>query len=269
MKKITITSLALLFVLVLACRKEKPQFDLSDKDPCSCAQEVSAEFKIIELEDSPQFNPIGTETDTICRERGVYFIANEDDAEYTWYIGSEVLHTKQVGRYFTSDWINQDIPITLVVRKDPNLTCFPNDDGYDSVVKLMHVYPRPILIPQDTVYFTPTAGTYRMKGPHLVDSFDVTFWATPHLASGVDYSYKIFNYDGLGSNCLNSNPSTQVRINAFAFRQVWLDNVGYPQYFRGDIHRRLDGITEMNFKYSLDGTSSTVVERTYYGRKIN
>jgi len=260
---LSITSILLMLLLTLSCRKEKPAFDLSDKDPCSCSSEVSAEFKIIELEDSPQFNPIGTETDTICRERGVYFIANEDDAEYTWYIGSEILHTKQVGRYFNSDWINQDIPISLVVRKDPNLTCFPNDDGYDSVVRLMHVYPRPILIPQDTVYFTPTAGTYRVKGPHLVDSFDVTFWSVPYLGG---YSYKIFNFDGLGSSCENPNAT----IRAFTYRQVWLDGVGFPcKYFRGDIHRRLNGITEMNFRYSVDGTSSTIVERTYYGRKLN
>jgi hypothetical protein len=267
MKKLTTyTSIFLAaLLLAIACKKEKPELNVSDHDPCSCASEVSADFKIIELEDSPQFNPIGTETDTICRERGVFFRANEDNAEYTWYIGSEILNTQQVGRYFDNTWANQNIPITLVVRKDPNLTCFPNDDGYDSVVRYMHVYPRPIMIPQDTVYFTPTAGTYRVKGPHLVDSFDVTFWAVPSIG-GFSYSYKIFNFDGLGSSCENPNAD----IGGFTFRQVWLDGVGFPcNYFRGDIHRKLNGVTEMNFRYSLDGTSSNIVERTYFGRKLN
>jgi hypothetical protein len=122
----------------------------------------------------------------------------------------------------------------------------------------------------DTAYFTPTAGTYRVKGPHLVDSFDVAFWAIPHIVSGGTlYSYKIFNYDGLGSNCLNSIPVYQVRIKAFTYRKVWLGYVAHPDYFGGTIHRRLDGVTEMNFTYSLDGTSANMVNRTYYGRKIN
>ena len=40
---------ALLLLVVWACRKEKPEFNLSDKDTCSCASEVSAEFDIFEL----------------------------------------------------------------------------------------------------------------------------------------------------------------------------------------------------------------------------
>jgi len=250
---------------VLACKKiEQPEMAQLNKE-CECAKEVSADFKIIELEDSPQFNPEGVETDTICRERGVRFVASESDAEYTWYIGSEILTTQTVGRYFNSDLINQNISIALVVRKKPNLICFPTDDGYDSIVKYMHVSPRPFLVMPDTAYFTPTAGTYRVKGPHLADSFEVAFWAVPHF-SGLNYNYKIFNYDGLGSSCENQNAN----IDAFTYRKAWLVDVGFPcNYFRGNIHRRLNGIIEMNFLYSTDGTSSNIVSRTYYGRKIN
>jgi hypothetical protein len=44
-----IAPVLLMLLLAVACRKEKPAFDLSDKDPCSCASEVSAEFDIFEL----------------------------------------------------------------------------------------------------------------------------------------------------------------------------------------------------------------------------
>jgi len=161
-KPIPILSLfALLLLFVWACRKEKPAFDLSDKDPCSCASEVSAEFDIHEVT-----WVLETLTDNIFGDRNARFTAHEEDAEYTWYIGSEVLTTKSVTRFFNSGLVGMTIPITLVVRKEPNSTCFPDDDGYDSIVKYMKIFDR---CAQPHIL----EGTFRFAENNSSDSVDI------------------------------------------------------------------------------------------------
>jgi hypothetical protein len=134
MKKLTLyTSIFLAaLILTLACKKEKPELNISDHDPCGCASEVSADFDIYELV-STQDDDFETLTDHILDDRYAKFVAKEENAEYTWYIGSQTFNTKEASRYFSRDWIGYNIPITLVVQKTPNSTCFPNDDGYDSI----------------------------------------------------------------------------------------------------------------------------------------
>jgi hypothetical protein len=261
--KAGVLSFCIAIVLLFACKKEKPDI-MQPIDPCACASEVSADFDIIELERMIQFNPIGTLTDTIIRNANVIFRAHEENAEYKWTIGSENVTTQEVIRKFTDAWVGLNIPITLVVNKTPNSTCFPDDDGYDSVVKIMHVSNRPIMDYPDTVYYTSLAGTYRVKGPHLVDSFEVTFWASPRLGSGVGYMFNVLNFDGHGSNCVGSAVLSKAN-----YRQAWSGGGGFAcKYFLGDIHNRLDGIVEMNFAYEID-TPMVATNRTYYGRKIN
>lgn len=164
-KPIPILSLfAMLLLFVWACRKEKPEFDLSDKDPCSCASEVSAEFDIQEIINI-QYG-LETFTDYVFENRTVRFTAREENADYKWYLGSEILTGKSVSRYFNSSVVNMTIPITLVVKKNPNKTCFPNDDGYDSVVKYMDVIERcaqPHML----------EGTFRFAEENSTDSIDI------------------------------------------------------------------------------------------------
>ena len=100
-KPIPILSLfAMLLLFVWACRKEKPEFDLSDKDPCGCASEVSAEFDIQEIINI-QYG-LETFTDHVFENRTVRFTAREENADYKWYLGSEILTGKSVSRYFNS-----------------------------------------------------------------------------------------------------------------------------------------------------------------------
>src|SRR5690606_9243363 len=118
-----------------------------------------------------------TETDTIFKDKNVRFTAKEKNAEYTWYMGTEILTDSVVQRYFGDDLAGANLPITLVVKKQPNKLCFPNDDGYDSITKYIHVANLPILDCPNANYGT-LQGDYRVKSEHLPDSFDIQIYFT-------------------------------------------------------------------------------------------
>jgi len=199
---------AIIFLIVLAslftlgCKKyEQPELTPVNQD-CSCASEVSADFEILELETLPQFDYEGTNTDTIYMGKNVIFRAKEEGAEYTWYIGNEILDTKEVGRYFSSAYADQEITVSLVVRKQANTICFPNDDGYDSISKTFYVqnYASGDLTSMYDNGVTLMEGVYRVKSPAMIDSIDITIdyidrTPPPSPIEQID----ITNFDGQGT----------------------------------------------------------------------
>ena len=251
------------FILVFACKKEQPGMQNAE-DPCECASEVSADF-LIEERGWSSINEKFTETDTIYHPKNVRFTAKLDDAEYTWYIGAEVINDKSYMRFFDESTVGEDITVTLVVKKEPNTLCFPNDDGYDSIIKTMHVSPYPILDwDNDTIIRQGVTGTYRVKGPHLSDSFDIKVWTT--FGNFPQHTkVHITNFDGKGTNCLDKIAN----LNDANYRQHWISPAGACHGLRGYIHNKMDGTTEMNFSYSeepWDGLN--LIDRVYFGRKL-
>lgn len=270
MKKITIISLALLFVLVLACRKEKPPFDLSDKDPCSCASEVSAEFKI---EEWVITNPtaIWDETDTCNRISIMRFSALENDANCKWYIGNQIVNAQVVTRNFSSAWVAGDIPITLVVNKEPNRICFPNDDGYDSITKTFYVSQYPIYDYENHEIHHPLEGVYRVIGSHLTDSIDVTLnmRLNPTTAAGfVD----VLNADGSGLMCTEAYGSGSRGLNYLSFRRMSFGfftqgSTSFCEAISGNLRKDENGNAELNFKLN-HGNPLIEIQWMLKGRKL-
>jgi hypothetical protein len=277
---LSITSILLTLLLALACRKEKPAFDLSDKDPCSCATEVSAEFdmyqSLIDYGNNNYSQYIDILTDTIF-SGATGFIAKEENADsYKWYIGSQTFDTRQTGRAFPSDLGGQDIPITLVVRKTPNKTFYPDDDGYDSITKMLHIsiYPildEPVVTPTTyyrNVQFGSTEGTYRLKGDHLPDSIDMNINV---CISNINLYYVEFmNIDGMGTNC---NTSGRVFNNSmYRYINFGFGNGISTEFCRnwaGTIHNRIDGLAEISLQYREPTPDGTVRTWYYYkGRKL-
>jgi hypothetical protein len=145
------------FVLLTSCRKEQPS--MNENNNCDCAKEVSADFQMGE-----KFGEEFVELDTIAmpisyydgnpanfgyqNDVYVYFSANIKNAiSYEWQVGANSItqSTKDFGLYF-SDTIGT-IPVRLIVHAKPNLICFPNDDGVDTVVKYLtirNVVPDPL-----------------------------------------------------------------------------------------------------------------------------
>jgi hypothetical protein len=76
------------------------------------------------------------------------FIPTEKNAKYTWKLGSEIITDRVFSRSFEDAIGPQRIPVTLIVEKEPNSNCFPNDDGKDTVTRfidLRYQYSYPII----------------------------------------------------------------------------------------------------------------------------
>jgi len=267
MKKTLLLTTLILLTILMACHKDQPEINNTPTDPCSFAKEVSADFDILEI--SGQTGSIfekTTPTDTIFKNKSVRFIAKDSTATYTWYIGNEVLTEREVVRHFDQSLSGQDITIALVVKKAPNLICLPNDDGYDSITKIMHVSQFPI-DNNPILDLGGIVGTYRMKSAHLPDSFDISFDASYNIYH--TKTFNITNFDGYGTNCIE-----QAKLNGRNYKQVWTNDgttTSQCDHLKGYIHNKLNGEVEMKFTTGewITGVGEKIYKWDYLGRKLN
>ena len=247
--------------LAVACKKEKPLLDISDKDPCSCAKEVSAEFDIQEVINIQYGRE--TITDHVFENRTVRFTAHEEHEDYKWYLGSEILTGKSVSRYFNSSVANMTIPVTLVVKKNPNKTCFPNDDGYDSVVKYMDVIERcaqPHML----------EGTFRFAEENSTDSIDIRlergFYGT--TTDCEDFDIEIIGQpNGFCSGKFRECVQTYRELR---FRPGSLNLELCPNAATINLMRmNFDNSVYLNIWYRPDASIPFAHEKEYHGRKLN
>lgn len=214
--------LASFVFIIFSCKKEQPQPNNGLKN-CDCAHQVNANFSIEEIASVVNQDQYLTETDTIYAGKNVRFYAKEDSAEYTWYIGSEVLTTREVKRYFSSAYAGITIPISLVVKKKPNSICFPNDDGYDSISKSFYIVPE-LQFPQfyqDTNF--RIEGNYRVKSEFDSDSLDINVNLEQYY-SGVPTTELII-ISGLKQDSI-----LVTRPNGYNYNQIWF---GYIDWYPG------------------------------------
>lgn len=184
---------SLSFLLVFtSCKKEVQPGMAPLNQGCDCAKEVTADFQILEVAGYGWDDELDTETDTIFYNKNVYFVAKEENASYTWIIGSETLTGKKVGRYFDETTKGHTISVTLIVKKKPNTICLPNDDGIDTLTKTFFVANKMLIENSPTPYFME--GTYRVKDSMDVDSIDIIF--DYYYNSSQDTGAKLINYDG-------------------------------------------------------------------------
>jgi hypothetical protein len=249
MKKILFLLLGFIVFSLISCKKVQPKMDTTD---CSCAKETSAEFDIEEIWRLGLWDEKRSISDSTFNEINIGFTAKAENATYKWYIGNEMLDTKSVIRYFNSSLVGQTIPITLVVRKNPNYICFPNDDGYDSITKMVVItnkdYYSSFLEPNPTL-----EGVYRMKEANGNDSVDITI----NMFRTTSNRVEVTNYDGNGSNL----PYTQSEIVACLYRQMWWDQ----NKFNLMLYHKPNGeaILTLNPKPSIEAPTYH-----YKGRKI-
>lgn len=223
-------------------------------EDCSCANEVSADFL---MEEAYAYNNDiqrrFTATDSILGDKIVRFRAVENNAEYTWYVGQEIVEgSSEVVRNFPSNFVGQSLPITLVVRKKPNAMCFPNDDGYDSITKYITVAMN--LLNYYNRTDVPLSGNFRMKSPTMVDSIDISTTFYSSVSGGLRYFIirNIPNYHGYDSLYTHVAPKN--------YRQYW-EQIG--QYMV-DFHHRLDGKVILKMENLISGRPSQYFE----GRKL-
>ena len=266
MKKRILIALLVLFSVIVACHKDQPEMNTFNQG-CDNAKEVNSEFTMEEIatqigvDYEEQYR---TETDTIYEGRNVRFHALEDNAEYTWYIGSEVLHERTFYRQFNAPLAGQTLPITLVVKKNVNEICFPNDDGYDSITKNIIVTNAFDYYAFFSDYQWRWEGMYRFKDAAMADSVDIKI----ELGTGVNVFGELvsdliiyYNYDGMGDTLNNS-------LDYICYRQIFTD--GHDCFDNGSLKWDLNDVYELKIPHN--GTSSnhrTCADYHYFGRKLN
>lgn len=260
--KITFALFLVLLLVGVSCKKEQPQPN-NGLENCSCAHEVNADFTIEEMTtNNPNFVEY-TETDTIFAGKNVRFYAKEENATYTWYIGSEVLDSREVKRYFAETLAGQTITISLVVHKTPNLLCFPSDDGYDSITKSFVIADayNPTTFYNNQHTNPRFEGVFRMKNENSADSLDITieFLATGESGPGAFSVNRmlIYNLDGSGSLTICSYASSA------NYRQLWFELSGYQG---GTLHYKMDNSVELAF-VQYPTYPQPIIH--FKGRKIN
>lgn len=261
MKKTIIICLAVL--LFASCKKEQPEMSTLNAG-CDCAEEVKSKFEMLEMTSGNENFADYTDTDSIFGDKNVLFKALTENAEYTWYIGTEVLNTREVKRFFPNSMIGQTVPITLVTKKKANTVCFPNDDGYDSVVKYLTIAQLDLYNNFDT---TRIEGYYKVKSPLLNDSIILTI---DYIETGIGYYYNFYNYNGVDSNCIKVIGTGDVGHN---YRQLFVNTPAgiSNDYLQGTVYVGQNNSAELDLTTGayIDGVWQPVVYYwKYKGRKL-
>jgi hypothetical protein len=141
--------LVLSIIIVFGCNHCKDECDDSTDPNCPNYQEpinpcdgvfaTSAQFSMMQ---SPNINGVPPDTlITFYREcvimKPITLRAHLNDCSYHWIIGANDYYTQEVSFNFSSTYVDQQIPITLIVSRTPNTACFPEDDGLDTVSKII------------------------------------------------------------------------------------------------------------------------------------
>jgi len=148
MNKVFLYSLLFLFVVVTGCKEDDEDQccdptnpECPNYDPCINESPVTAEFKIYDdvFSGGPNADQ-WFEDDKIYRGR-IKFEAVEDSANYIWYLGAETITGTEFKEVIknTGDLLPGTYTAALVVDKEPNTFCFPEDDGRDSIFKTFDI----------------------------------------------------------------------------------------------------------------------------------
>lgn len=111
------------------------------EDPCRALHATSADFSIMEYHGN--IYPLNQlwkyySSDTVS-SLYIQFKANDSLADaYEWHIGSGIYTKRSVALYFPNSIVGQSVPITLILSKKTNQTCFPNDRGVDTLTKKVY-----------------------------------------------------------------------------------------------------------------------------------
>mgnify|MGYP003635969846 CR=1 FL=1 len=251
------------FVLLGACKKcEDPKNpECPNYNPCVGKELSSARFKMLE-----GFDYRGQHywEDSIFMGYQIYFNSelNEEQFEHTWYVGADVFHSQNaLSMRFDNVPRPADIDITHVINYEPNLTCFPDDDGYDSIVQTVHLIKR-----WDEL---ATYGTFRGVIDNQLDSFEMSFFngnnkgkIIDDFASNSQYSL-IINFHNQGDTINTYDSQNQYGVPLVVNRHgIFYDRTA------GTIEVLADNSVEMRYKinYNILQDSAWHVFR---GRKVN
>jgi hypothetical protein len=234
------------------CKKcqDPSNSECENYDPCFSEKPVSASFKI--LETVTGYTPFwqNYDTDTLASSYAK-FEADIEGAEYKWEIGAKTYTEKSFSQSFIGVADKTVIPVTLIVKKQPNKGCNPNDDGIDT-------FTRKLVIVNDCKLFSLNE-TYKFRGSYTdspKDIFDMSFYIkkTP-----LDYYFTI---DPL----INPYRFQETSGTTFGYRQIEFRTNTEPGYTGRAFLKPNDSI-EVHFSYFTDIRVPKVF-KTFLGKKI-
>jgi len=260
MKKAIIITIVFFAAMALnSCRKpctDPTNPNCENYDPCYNLKPTSAGFKTYDpMMFAQSLKEQGLVWDVITDtvRHSCYFVAEEEAAKYTWLIGGGVYHTRTVSIDFTSSGIAAGtfIPVTLIVEKEPNKNCFPNDDGRDTFTKQ-------ILVARSSI------NKYFEMEPEDDDSFifrslnhnNWTFSIKSILVDSTIHFYRGRFWDNIPQGFQLDFPNSQVKFTR------WNSKINYQQFddFKSNPNKSIKVIT-----YYVDGVNYDFrVITTYY-----
>lgn len=119
-------------LLLVACPEEEVPVK---PDPCDGEVPFSADFHIYEAHESFPENWVYYDTDTVGIP-SVIFHALNDNANYEWHLGSEIITERTFTRMYFP--INEFIPVTLIARRKKDTGCFPDEKEIDTVTRYFY-----------------------------------------------------------------------------------------------------------------------------------
>lgn len=143
---------------------------------------------------------LGTQSVIISNFRQIRFIADDPDADYyEWQIGAGTYHTASVTLSLSGmgSLLPIDIPARLIIHKEADTGCFPNDNGIDTLERSLHIIKdgcEPLW-----------EGSYQgyLEGDSPTDTFTVSLehespdWLDPiYCSEGI----RMINWDRKGCN---------------------------------------------------------------------
>jgi hypothetical protein len=263
---IVLFSLAIL-CSAASCKRDCQDYtnpDCENYDPCYGKEKPSAKF-IMEESNTEMVNQGLWFADSVFFGAMLRFRSefNEPGYKHTWYVGSEVFTSSATpSRNFLNQARPQDITISHVLEYTPNMQCFPDDNGKDSVAQTFR------LIASFNTDFQ-TFGIYRGVLDNQVDSIEVKLLsidANGQLANVNTWKKQWFvNFHNRGDT-ITSDASINWPLLMFAY--VYNHSAVFVDGVIGTIEINADGNFEMNYK--ADGTTITGDGKwhTFKGRKI-
>lgn len=146
-------AVALLFSL--SCRHENPV----KPDPCKGLKPVSADFEVFETSGGGGTRWEYVACDTIIVSDIILKAIEEGADEYLWKVGFSEYKGRSINLSISSEDMRNlsYFPVQLIVKKKPNLACFPKDDGIDTFAKKVYINHQ--LTPDSSTSLIP--GRYR------------------------------------------------------------------------------------------------------------
>jgi hypothetical protein len=247
-----------LSITLFSCCKDEPKcqdptkIECENYDPCYNIKPVSASFKILETVTGYAPYWQNYDTDTLASSYAS-FVADIEGAEYKWEIGAKTYTGKKVSQSFIGVADKTVIPVTLIVKKQPNKGCNPNDDGIDTIT-------RNLVIRNESKLFS-FYETKRYHGSYTdspKDTFTMSFY--------VDTISSIWETYNIIEPLIKGYPYKEASRITYGYRQIDFSSNATPGY-SGRAFLKPNDSLEVNFEYYLPFNEPKKL-KTFLGKKV-